>query len=212
MARDLETSSLKVVGYFFPPVGGFFTHRWYFFTLVVIDVTNLWLSKLPHTRGYFFTLVCVCVFHLFSGSTYFSQPNLHSSPSTHRHKHTHTCWYWYTHVRNTLTTHVCWYWYIHKTSQAFQGRWEDRGLELRVRRYKMQFNPPESSGKQAISKEEFLVKIGKLINLSILREKAPDWLNGIWEKEILQILRAAIQWNGSVCVYMTMCLFVLGLW
>jgi hypothetical protein len=42
----------------------------------------------------------------------------------------------------------------------------------------MQLNPPESSGKQAISKEEFLVKIGKLISLSILREKAPDWLNG----------------------------------
>ena len=69
MARDLETSALKVVGYFFPPVGGFFTHRGYFFTLVVIDVTNLWLvvidvtnlwlSKLPHTKRVLG--VCVCV-------------------------------------------------------------------------------------------------------------------------------------------------------
>jgi hypothetical protein len=47
---NVDTGALKVVGYFFPPVRGFFTHRGYFFTLVVIGVTNLWLSKLLHTQ------------------------------------------------------------------------------------------------------------------------------------------------------------------
>jgi hypothetical protein len=43
--------------------------------------------------------------------------------------------------------------------------------------YKTQLNPPTTSGKQAITKEEYLIKAGKLMSLPILREKAPDWLN-----------------------------------
>ena len=31
--------------------------------------------------------------------------------------------------------------------------------------------------KEQISKEEYLLKVGKLMNLPILREKAPDWLH-----------------------------------
>jgi len=31
--------------------------------------------------------------------------------------------------------------------------------------------------KVEISKEEYLVKVGRLMNLPILREKAPDWLH-----------------------------------
>ena len=37
-----------------------------------------------------------------------------------------------------------------------------------------QLNPPATSGKQAITKEEYLIKVGKLMSLPILREKAPD--------------------------------------
>ena len=40
-----------------------------------------------------------------------------------------------------------------------------------------QLNPPATSGKQAITKEEYLIKVGKLMSLPILREKATDWLN-----------------------------------
>jgi hypothetical protein len=40
--------------------------------------------------------------------------------------------------------------------------------------YKTQLNPPATSGKQAITKEEYLIKVGKLMSLPILREKAPD--------------------------------------
>jgi hypothetical protein len=40
--------------------------------------------------------------------------------------------------------------------------------------YKTQLNPPATSRKEAITKEEYLIKVGKLMSLPILREKAPD--------------------------------------
>ncbi len=43
--------------------------------------------------------------------------------------------------------------------------------------YKTQLNPPTTSGKEPITKEEYLIKVGKLMRLPILREKATDWLN-----------------------------------
>jgi hypothetical protein len=36
-------------------------------------------------------------------------------------------------------------------------------------------NPPTTSGKEPIKKEEYLIKVGKLMSLPILREKATDW-------------------------------------
>jgi hypothetical protein len=43
--------------------------------------------------------------------------------------------------------------------------------------YKTQLNPPDTSGKQTITKEEYLIKVGNLMSLPILREKAADWFN-----------------------------------
>ena len=43
--------------------------------------------------------------------------------------------------------------------------------------YKSQLNPAADSGKPPISKDEYLMKVGKLMTLPILREKAPDWLH-----------------------------------
>ena len=43
--------------------------------------------------------------------------------------------------------------------------------------YKSQLNPAADSGKLPISQDEYLLKVGKLMSLPILREKAPDWLH-----------------------------------
>jgi hypothetical protein len=51
------------------------------------------------------------------------------------------------------------------------------GYTAQILLYKTQLNPPATSGKQAITKEEYLIKVRKLMSLPILREKAPDWLN-----------------------------------
>jgi hypothetical protein len=43
--------------------------------------------------------------------------------------------------------------------------------------YRSQRKPPPGSGKEAISSEEYLTKVAKLMNLPVLRERSVVWLH-----------------------------------
>ena len=75
--------------------------------------------------------------------------------------------------------------------------------------YKTKLNPPATSGKQAITKEEYLLKVGKLMSLPILREKAPDWLNCAIQHLSKGDPKDPQGRNTMKRVFLCLCLFVL---
>jgi hypothetical protein len=92
---------------------------------------------------------------------------------THMHKYVDA----HTRTQTRSRTHIIRIQIIYQTLKDVvkiaASNWDTAQIVL----YKTQLNPPATSGKQAITKTEYLIKVGKLMSLPILREKAPDWLN-----------------------------------